>query len=377
MTVDKLKTDIAKNQQEMVIHLVCAARPNFMKIAPLYHALKTEAWAKPVIIHTGQHYDPDMSDTFFEDLGIPKPDVNLEVGSGSHAEQTARVMLAFEPVCVRDKPDWVVVVGDVNSTMACTLVASKLGVKVAHVEAGLRSFDRTMPEEINRIVTDSIADLLFTPSEDGDVNLMREGIPRERIRRVGNIMIDTLAANLERARRLRPYERFGVTEGKYVFVTLHRPSNVDRQSSLSVIIDRLVGLAKEMPVVFAVHPRTRKNLEEFGLVRALNGSGLIISNPLGYHDTIGLVDKARFVLTDSGGLQEETTFLGIPCLTLRPNTERPITITHGTNRLTSLVSLEQDIADLLGGGGKKGSIPELWDGHTAERIAKALLDLGR
>lgn len=190
-------------------------------------------------------------------------------------------------------------------------------------------------------------------------------------------MIDTLAANLERARRLRPYERFGVTEGKYVFVTLHRPSNVDRQSSLSVIIDRLVGLAKEMPVVFAVHPRTRKNLEEFGLVRALNGSGLIISNPLGYHDTIGLVDKARFVLTDSGGLQEETTFLGIPCLTLRPNTERPITITHGTNRLTSLVSLEQDIADLLGGGGKKGSIPELWDGHTAERIAKALLDLGR
>ena len=377
MTVDKLKTDIAKNQQGMVIHLVCAARPNFMKIAPLYHALKTEEWAKPVIIHTGQHYDPDMSDTFFEDLGIPKPDVNLEVGSGSHAEQTARVMLAFEPVCVRDKPDWVVVVGDVNSTMACTLVASKLGVKVAHVEAGLRSFDRTMPEEINRIVTDSIADLLFTPSEDGDVNLMREGIPRERIRRVGNIMIDTLAANLERARRLRPYERFGVTEGKYVFVTLHRPSNVDRQSSLSVIIDRLVGLAKEMPVVFAVHPRTRKNLEEFGLVRALNGSGLIISNPLGYHDTIGLVDKARFVLTDSGGLQEETTFLGIPCLTLRPNTERPITITHGTNRLTSLVSLEQDIADLLGGGGKKGSIPELWDGHTAERIAKALLDLGR
>lgn len=361
----------------MLIHLVCAARPNFMKIAPLYHALKKEAWAKPVIVHTGQHYDLNMSDAFFQDLGIPEPDINLEIGSGSHAEQTARVMMAFEPVCIHEKPDWIIVVGDVNSTMACALVASKLGIKVAHVEAGLRSFDRSMPEEINRIVTDSIADLLLTPSEDGDANLIREGIPKERIKRVGNIMIDTLAVNLEKARQLRPGDQFGVKEENYVFVTLHRPSNVDNKSSLSVIIDRLVKLAEKIPVIFAMHPRTKKNLQQFGLDQAMNGSGLMISSPLGYHDTIGLVDKARFVLTDSGGLQEETTFLGIPCLTLRPNTERPITITNGTNQLTSLGSLEKDIANLLNGKGKKGSIPELWDGHTAERIIKILADLER
>lgn len=372
MIEDKLETNTAKNQQKMVIHLVCAARPNFMKIAPLYHALKKQTWAKPVIIHTGQHYDPDMSDAFFEDLGIPKPDINLEVGSGSHAEQTARVMVAFEPVCIREKPDWIIVVGDVNSTMACTLVASKLGIKVAHVEAGLRSFDRSMPEEINRVVTDSIADLLFTPSEDGDANLMREGIAKEKIKRVGNIMIDTLAVNLERARRLKAYDRFGVREKHYVFVTLHRPSNVDDQSSLAVIVGRLSELAKRVPVIFAIHPRTKKNLHRFGLDKAIKSSDLIISSPLGYLDTIGLVDKARFVLTDSGGLQEETTFLGISCLTLRPNTERPITVTIGTNKLTSLDSLKQDIADLLNGGGKKGAVPEFWDGHTAERILEVL-----
>ena len=359
----------------MLIHLVCAARPNFMKIAPLYHALKKEAWAKPFIVHTGQHYDINMSDAFFRDLGIPEPDINLEVGSGSHAEQTARVMMAFEPVCIREKPDWIIVVGDVNSTMACTLVASKLGIKVAHVEAGLRSFDRSMPEEINRIVTDSIADLLFTPSEDGDANLIREGVPKERIKRVGNIMIDTLAVNLEKARQRRPGDQFGVKEENYVFVTLHRPSNVDNKSSLSVIIDQLVALAEKIPVIFAMHPRTKKNLHQFGLDQTINGSGLMISSPLGYHDTIGLVDKARFVLTDSGGLQEETTFLGIPCLTLRPNTERPITITNGTNQLTSLDRLKKDIDNLLNGGGKKGTIPELWDGHTAERIVKIFSEM--
>ena len=356
----------------MIVHLICAARPNFMKIAPLYHALRKEAWAKPFIVHTGQHYDLNMSDAFFEDLGIPQPDINLEVGSGSHAEQTARVMLAFEPVCVREKPDWVIVVGDVNSTMACALVASKLGIKVAHVEAGLRSFDRSMPEEINRIVTDSIADLLFTPSEDGDANLIREGIPKEKIKRVGNIMIDTLAINLEKARRFWPGDQFGVKEKNYVFVTLHRPSNVDNKASLSTIIKHLSELTEKMPVIFAMHPRTRKNLQQFGLDHAINGSKLIISNPLGYHDTIGLVDKSRFVLTDSGGLQEETTFLGIPCLTLRPNTERPITITKGTNQLTSLESLEQDITNLLNGSTKKGTIPKLWDGHTAGRIVEIL-----
>ena len=359
----------------MLIHLICAARPNFMKIAPLYHALKKEAWAKPFIVHTGQHYDIDMSDAFFRDLGIPEPDINLEVGSGSHAEQTARVMMAFEPVCIREKPDWIIVVGDVNSTMACALVATKLGIKVAHVEAGLRSFDRSMPEEINRIVTDSIADLLFTPSEDGDANLILEGVPKERIRRVGNIMIDTLAVNLEKVRQRRPGDRFGVKKENYVFVTLHRPSNVDNESSLAVIIGHLVKLAEKIPVIFAMHPRTKKNLQQFGLDQAINGSALMITSPLGYHDTIGLVDKARFVLTDSGGLQEETTFLGIPCLTLRPNTERPITITNGTNQLTSLESLEKDIANLLNGKSKKGSIPELWDGHTAERIIRVLKDM--
>jgi UDP-N-acetylglucosamine 2-epimerase (non-hydrolysing) len=232
-----------------------------------------------------------------------------------------------------------------------------------------------MPEEINRIVTDSIADLLFTPSEDGDVNLLREGIPKERIKRVGNVMIDTLAANLEKARQINVGERFGVEEKDYVFVTLHRPSNVDNQPSLSVIIDRLIKLAKKMPVIFAMHPRTKKNLQQFKLDNVINGSGLMIASPLGYHDTIGLVDKARFVLTDSGGLQEETTFLGIPCLTLRPNTERPVTITIGTNQLTSLGSLNEDINNLLNGGGKKGKIPELWDGHTADRIVKIFSEM--
>ena len=359
----------------MHIHLVCAARPNFMKIAPLYRALKKEVWAKPFIVHTGQHYDIDMSDAFFRDLGLPEPNINLGVGSGSHAEQTAWVMMAFEPVCIQEKPDWVIVVGDVNSTMACALVASKLGIKVAHVEAGLRSFDKSMPEEINRIVTDSISDLLFTPSEDGDVNLLREGIPKEKIKRVGNIMIDTLAANLEKARQLKPDSRFGVKENNYVFVTLHRPSNVDDMHSLSVIMDHLAKLAKKIPVIFAMHPRTKKNLQQFGIHNTINGSGLIITSPLGYHETIGLVDKARFVLTDSGGLQEETTFLGIPCLTLRPNTERPITITNGTNKLTSLEILEQDVNDLLNGRNKKGAIPELWDGHTAERIITTFKDM--
>jgi UDP-N-acetylglucosamine 2-epimerase (non-hydrolysing) len=286
-------------------------------------------------------------------------------------------MMAFEPLCIREKPDWIIVVGDVNSTMACALVASKLGIKVAHVEAGLRSFDRSMPEEINRIVTDSIADLLFTPSEDGDANLIREGIPKEKIKRVGNIMIDTLAVNIEKARQLRHGDRFGVKEKNYVFVTLHRPSNVDDKHSLSVIIDRLVKLAKKIPVIFAMHPRTKKNLQQFGIDNAINGLGLIISSPLGYHETIGLIDKARFVLTDSGGLQEETTFLGIPCLTLRPNTERPITITNGTNQLTSLDNLEQDVANFLNGRSKKGAIPDLWDGHTADRIIKILADMER
>jgi len=358
----------------MIIHLVCAARPNFMKVAPLYHALKKEHWAKPVIVHTGQHYDLNMSDAFFEDFGLPKPDIYLGIGSGTHAEQTGKVMIAYEKVLNDQKPDLVVVVGDVNSTMAVTLTVSKLGIKVAHVEAGLRSFDRTMPEEINRLVTDALSDLLFTPSEDADENLLREGISVDKIKRVGNIMIDTLVAHLERARQGRPYNRFGLRENNYVFVTLHRPSNVDDERSILQIMDCLINLSKKLPVMFPVHPRTRKNLVQFGLMEESNNSKkLMLCEPLGYHETIGLVDKARFVLTDSGGLQEETTFLGIPCLTLRPNTERPITISQGTNKLTSLDALEQDFNDVLNGCHPVGRIPELWDGKTAQRIIDILV----
>jgi UDP-N-acetylglucosamine 2-epimerase (non-hydrolysing) len=355
-----------------------------MKIAPLIKAIKGHnqspktglARISYILVHTGQHYDIEMSQSFFRDLGIPDPDINLEVGSSSHAAQTAHIMVKFEKVCLGEKPDWVIVVGDVNSTMAAALVAAKLGIKIGHVEAGLRSFDRSMPEEINRVVTDSLADLLFTPSKDGDENLLREGISREKIKRVGNIMIDTLAANLGKARGHKPFDQFGLREKGYVFVTLHRPSNVDDKLSLSSIMDHLSLLSKKIPVIFPVHPRTRKNLEQFGLLpREDCSKEMIICNPIGYHDTIGFVDKARFVLTDSGGLQEETTFLNIPCLTLRPNTERPVTITQGTNRLTSAEKLGEDMNRLLNGRQKQGSIPELWDGHTSERIIQILTKL--
>lgn len=360
---------------------IVGARPNFMKIAPLIFAIerhnkdnKQKIYIDHLLVHTGQHYDVKMSDAFFRDLNIPKPDFNLEVGSGSHAVQTAEIMLRFEKICLQEKPDWIIVVGDVNSTMACTIVASKLAIKVAHVEAGLRSFDRTMPEEINRLVTDALADLLLTPSKDADKNLLREGVKPEKIKFVGNIMIDTLLTNLEEARLCKPYEQFGVKENNYIFVTLHRPSNVDNKAALAIIIKHLTALSKKLPVIFPIHPRTRKNLIEFGLHDGiLKAKGMIICDPLGYHDTIGLVDKCSFVLTDSGGLQEETTVLGIPCLTLRPNTERPVTITQGTNKLTALDTLEKDLAKLINGKYKKGRIPELWDGSTSERIIEKLI----
>ncbi len=358
----------------MLIHLICAARPNFMKVAPLYHALKKEKWAKPVIVHTGQHYDLNMSDAFFEDLGLPNPDIYLGVGSGTHAEQTGKVMISYEKVLQEQRPDLVVVVGDVNSTLACALVAAKIGIKVAHVEAGLRSFDRTMPEEINRLLTDALSDLLFTPSEDADENLLMEGISPIKIKRVGNIMIDTLVAHLDKARQCKSYDRFGLKPKNYVFVTMHRPSNVDNKVSLSVIMECLTRLSENLPVIFPLHPRTRNSLVQFALGQASsNSKKLILCEPLGYHETIGLVDKARFVLTDSGGLQEETTFLGVPCLTLRPNTERPITIDQGTNKLTSLKTLEQDFDSALNGYQPAGKIPELWDGMTRERIIKVLI----
>ena len=366
--------------KHLKVLLVAGARPNFMKIAPIISAIKkfnnsinTSNSISYILVHTGQHYDVAMSETFFREFGLPKPDTNLEVGSASHAVQTANIMIRFEEVCLREKPDWVIVVGDVNSTTACTLVGAKLGIKIGHVEAGLRSFDRTMPEEINRLVTDALSDLLFTPSEDADENLLKEGIPPAKIKRVGNIMIDTLTSHLDKARHLKPYDRFGLKEKGYVFVTLHRPSNVDDRASLSIIMDGLTRLSERLPIIFPVHPRTRKSLIQFGLWNESNNSnGLILSEPLGYHDTIGLVDKAQFVLTDSGGLQEETTFLNVPCLTLRPNTERPITITQGTNKLTSLETLEQDFDYVLNGYHLSGRIPDLWDGKTAERIIEIL-----
>ena len=371
-------------ENELKVISVVGARPNFMKIAPFVGAIgkynqnniygrSTRKQINHILVHTGQHYDVEMSEAFFRDLGIPQPDFNLEVGSGSHAVQTAEVMVRFEKICLEEKPDWVVVVGDVNSTMACTVVAAKLCFKVAHIEAGLRSFDRQMPEEVNRIVTDALADLLLTPSKDADENLVKEGVAREKIKRVGNIMIDTLLTNIKKARELKPYKSYGLKENEYVFVTLHRPSNVDQKESLSIIMDRLIVLSKSIPVVFPMHPRTRKNLITFNLNDEIKkAKDIIICDPLGYHDTIGLVDKSKFVLTDSGGLQEETTVLDIPCLTLRPNTERPVTITDGTNRLTSLDALEKDISGLMNGNHKKGRIPELWDGNTAERIVEIL-----
>jgi UDP-N-acetylglucosamine 2-epimerase (non-hydrolysing) len=361
---------------------VVGARPNFMKIAPIVAAIKkfndSINQGNPgnpinhLLVHTGQHYDVKMSEAFFRDLGIPDPDINMEVGSGSHALQTAQIMIKAEEAFIKEKPDWIVVVGDVNSTMACTLVASKLGIRVAHVEAGLRSFDRTMPEEINRLVTDALADLLLTPSRDADENLIREGVHPSKIRLVGNIMIDTLVANLDRSRSSRLPELLGLKLGGFAYVTLHRPSNVDDRASLEAIMTELKRLSDDLTVIFPVHPRTRKMLEEYEI--SLNGSrNLKILDPVGYHDSLYLTEHARFVLTDSGGLQEESTFLRTPCLTLRPNTERPVTIAEGTNKLTTIEALTKDIEDILEGRRNAGEIPEFWDGHTAERVIDSLL----
>lgn len=361
--------------------LVAGARPNFVKIAPLIRCIekynKELKWAKNGIqyslVHTGQHYDIKMSEVFFRELELPNPDLNLEVGSASHAVQTANIMINFEKFCLEKKADWVVVVGDVNSTMACTLVASKLGIKVVHVEAGLRSFDRTMPEEINRLVTDALADLLLTPSMDADENLKREGIPPAKVRMVGNIMIDTLVANLEKARRSSLPGKFGLKPKKFIYVTLHRPSNVDARESLTRIMGQLVHLAQQYPVIFPVHPRSRKMLTQYKI--SLNGiPNLKLLDPIGYHDSLNLAENARLVLTDSGGLQEETTYFKTPCLTLRPNTERPITIEVGTNKLTSLYQLRADMEEILQNRRPSGQRPPLWDGHTAERVLSALLE---
>jgi UDP-N-acetylglucosamine 2-epimerase (non-hydrolysing) len=369
--------------QTLKLVIVAGARPNFMKVAPLMKAIEhhnssrgdNAILLKPLLVHTGQHYDQAMSDVFFSELGIRPPDINLEVGSGSHAAQTAAVMTGFEQVCVKERPDWVVVVGDVNSTMACTLVCSKMGIRVAHVEAGLRSFDRAMPEEINRIVTDSLADLLLTPSPDADENLRREGVPQSKIRLVGNVMIDTLVANLQAARSRKLRERLGLSPSGYAYVTLHRPANVDEEPSLSGVMAELKRLCGDLPIVFPMHPRTRKMCSKFGIT--LNGvSGFHVIEPIGYHDSLGLTEEARLVITDSGGLQEETTYFRTPCLTLRRNTERPVTLTLGSNKLTTLEELRENVAGVLQKPSRFGTVPPLWDGRTSGRILQALLTPG-
>lgn len=355
---------------------IVGARPNFMKIAPIQREmLRRESEFLPLIVHTGQHYDAAMSDSFFEDLDIPKPDFYLDVGSASHAVQTARIMTAFEPVVLEQKPDWVLVVGDVNSTIACALVCAKLGVKVAHVEAGLRSRDRTMPEEINRILTDAISDLLLTTSEDADENLKHEGVPAEKIRFVGNVMIDSLFYNLKKAESSHIREDLRLEGKDYAALTLHRPSNVDEKETLSGLLDALAEIGARLPVIFPVHPRTKARIAEFGFAPRIENSNVKLIEPLGYIDFLRLYSGARLVLTDSGGIQEETTALGIPCLTLRENTERPITIEMGTNILvgTNAEKIKQTAFGILESNSKKDTkIPPLWDGRAAERICSEL-----
>jgi UDP-N-acetylglucosamine 2-epimerase (non-hydrolysing) len=361
---------MSSRARKTIVHVV-GARPNYMKIAPLMDVLKHAPGVRQLLVNTGQHYDEAMAGGFIRELALPRPDRDLGVGSASHAVQTANVMIGFEQVCLEEKPDLVVVVGDVNSTMAATLVASKLLIPVAHVEAGLRSFDRAMPEEINRMVTDRLADILLTPSADGDENLLREGTPAERIHRVGNIMIDTLFRHLPMAGVERVADRVRVEDRSYAVLTLHRPSNVDVRETFTSILSAIAAIARDMPVVFPMHPRTQGRVKELGLSNLLKD--VQITPPLGYIDFLSLTSHAKIVLTDSGGLQEESTALGIPCLTLRENTERPVTVTHGTN-----VVVGTDAANILAGyraamlGKVPSRRPALWDGRTANRISTVL-----
>jgi UDP-N-acetylglucosamine 2-epimerase (non-hydrolysing) len=368
--------------------LVAGARPNFVKIAPIIAALRAFNAANTpffeiVLVHTGQHYDRNMSDSFFSDLEIPVPDVFLGVGSGSHSEQTARIMIAFEKVCLEHRPDAVIVVGDVNSTVACGLVAAKLLIPLIHVEAGLRSCDRTMPEEINRVVVDSISDYLFVTEQSGVDNLMREGRPASGVFLVGNVMIDTLYRSRSRAAGSPVLEKLGVRPGGYGVLTLHRPGNVDDSTILGSIIDTLMEISSALPIVFPVHPRTRAALEAAGIGPILKPpaglSGLVATEPLGYLDFLKLMDNARLVFTDSGGIQEETTALGVPCLTLRKNTERPITITNGTNRLVGLDpdAIKSAAGDIMENCPSAPPSPLYWDGKASRRIVDKLYELFR
>jgi len=361
---------------------VVGARPNFMKMAPIMAALAELGPQVDVkLVHTGQHYDVAMNHQYFEALGIPNPDINLEVGSGSHAVQTADVMRKFEPALDDVKPTAVLVVGDVNSTIACALVATKKGIPVIHVEAGLRSFDRGMPEEINRVLTDQISDLLFTTEESGRDNLLREGVAEHRIRFVGNVMIDTLVRNLPRAvpaaTIVADASRAGFADGAdgYAVLTLHRPANVDDPAVLKALLETAVEISARTPVIFPLHPRTRGMIEKAGLNHLVEGANMLLLPPMGYLEMLGLMKQARVVLTDSGGIQEETTALGVPCITLRENTERPITVDEGTNTIAgqdpqAILAIYNDV---MGGGGKAGRVPHFWDGKAAERIAAVLL----
>ncbi len=357
-----------------ILHVV-GARPNLMKIAPLMAELAHHGDIEQTLLHTGQHYDDRMSQVFFDELGIPKPDVYLGVGSDTHARQTAKIMVGFEQILLENRPDLVVVVGDVNSTLACAVTASKLSIPVAHVEAGLRSRDRSMPEEINRIVTDALSELLFTTSREANENLIQEGISPEKIHFVGNVMIDTLNQHLDRARSLRTPQNLGLVPGSYALLTLHRPSNVDHPEVFQGILDALVVIQRELPILFPAHPRTRKQLEVFGFQNRLDTArNLHIVEPLSYLEILDVMMHARLVLTDSGGLQEETTILGIPCLTIRENTERPVTISVGTNTLVGADPQRIIHATrlILQGKGKRGGVPELWDGRASERIVRAM-----
>lgn len=348
-----------------VLHVV-GARPNFMKAAPVLRALSSRARVRQTLVHTGQHYDVNMSDVFFTQLGIPEPDVNLRVGSGSHAQQTAEIMSRFEPVLLEKKPDIVLVYGDVNSTVATALVCAKLGTRIGHVEAGLRSFDRTMPEEINRLMTDQLSDLLFTPSEDADLNLQREGIAAEKIHRVGNVMIDSLIRLLPAAERCNGNS----IPGRFALVTLHRPANVDDSGVLKRILQALLEINQDLSVVFPVHPRTRQRIADFGI----DVSKLHLLDPMPYIEFLALQRRAAVVITDSGGIQEETTYLGVPCLTLRNNTERPVTVDCGTNVIIGQdgAKLPGELKKVLNGNRRAGKIPPLWDGRASERIADVL-----
>jgi UDP-N-acetylglucosamine 2-epimerase (non-hydrolysing) len=363
------------NQRLKILNVV-GARPNLPKIAPLMREMQRHPEIEPILVHTGQHYDEELSDIFFHQMGIPTPHVNLEVGSGSHAAQTAEILMRIEPVLVEQRPDLVLVVGDVNSTIAASLAAVKLGIRVAHVEAGLRSFDRSMPEEINCILTDALAEYLFVTEEDAIENLLREGRPREAIHFVGNVMIDSLQHFLLLAQQSAIGDELslkdGVTWRRFAVLTLHRPSNVDSAEKLSHLLGAIDSVAKKVPVIFPAHPRTQQRLTQEGVTHHAN---LCVIPPVGYLDFLCLLSKATLVLTDSGGIQEETTALGVPCLTLRENTERPVTITQGTNLLvgTDPAKIVAAATEILAGKGKTGHIPQLWDGHTAERIIDVLV----